>query len=366
MTIDVEVLHPSHPGFAEENTPKSWDFQSNKTQSIYPDIIDIRAGGQPLDLKSSIRSSFQELNSDGLRSFPSLLLWDEQGLKYFEQITHIPEYYLTNAEISLLEAHGHQIACGIKPGTILLELGSGCLRKVNILLQALEALGKKVDYYALDLDPKELVRALQELNPSRFRHVHCHGLLGAYEDGMAWLGRDTNVTRSKCVLSLGSTMGSFTRADASKFLEKWAKVLRQKGNNMNEQPDAKMIIGLDGCKDEKRVLAAYNDPGGINKEFILNVLKNANSQLEYEALSHEDWSVKGEWDADGGKHVQYLTPIREISFEGVHLRKGERVLVAYSHKYDDKDKSQLWERSQLKNVISYTHNDIPYGTFLNI
>ena len=33
------------------------------------------------------------------RKMPTLLLYDEQGLKLFEDITYLDEYYLTNAEI---------------------------------------------------------------------------------------------------------------------------------------------------------------------------------------------------------------------------------------------------------------------------
>lgn len=79
------------------------------------------------------------------------------------------------------------------------------LRKVSILLQALEHAGKDIDYYALDLSLKELKRTLEQV--PAFKHVKCHGLHGTYDDGLDWLKLPENVTRSKCVMSLGSSIG---------------------------------------------------------------------------------------------------------------------------------------------------------------
>jgi len=94
------------------------------------------------------------------------------------------------------------------------ELTEGSnLRKVSILLRALEAAGKNVDYYALDLSLKELKRTLQQV-PS-FTHVKCHGLHGTYDDGLDWLKIPENKSRPKCVMSLGSSLGLWFHCSAS-------------------------------------------------------------------------------------------------------------------------------------------------------
>lgn len=85
---------------------------------------------------------------------------------------------------------------------------SSNLRKVSILLRALEAAGKEVDYYALDLSLKELKRTLEQVPP--FQHVKCHGLHGTYDDGLDWLKTPEIRSRPKCVMSLGSSIGEFT------------------------------------------------------------------------------------------------------------------------------------------------------------
>lgn len=81
------------------------------------------------------------------------------------------------------------------------------LRKVNLLLQAFEESAKDIEYFALDLDRRELERTLGQLPP--YKHVRSHGLWGTYDDGRDWLKQPFNVDRQKCVLSLGSSIGEF-------------------------------------------------------------------------------------------------------------------------------------------------------------
>jgi uncharacterized SAM-dependent methyltransferase len=59
------------------------------------------------------------------RSFPTLLLYDTKGLKLFEKITYLDEYYLTNAEIDVLNTHARRIVERIPENAQLVELGSG-------------------------------------------------------------------------------------------------------------------------------------------------------------------------------------------------------------------------------------------------
>jgi uncharacterized SAM-dependent methyltransferase len=78
---------------------------------------------------------------------------------------------------------------------------------VRILLEALDAAGKEIDYYALDLSLKELERTLAAV--PQFRGVRCHGLHGTYDDGLAWLKSNGIASRPKCILSLGSSIGTY-------------------------------------------------------------------------------------------------------------------------------------------------------------
>jgi len=51
----------------------------------------------------------------------------DRGLKIFEEITYLGEYYLTNAEIEVLQTHADAIVKHVPEGCRLLELGSGCV-----------------------------------------------------------------------------------------------------------------------------------------------------------------------------------------------------------------------------------------------
>ena len=87
-------------------------------------IIDIRRGGLDFVLVDEI---CQKLNpgKGKERRMPTLLLYDEQGLKLFEDITYLDEYYLTNAEIEVLTNHADEMTKHIRAGSLVVELGSG-------------------------------------------------------------------------------------------------------------------------------------------------------------------------------------------------------------------------------------------------
>lgn len=73
-----------------------------------------------------------------------MLIFLKAGLRLFEKITYLDEYvcirhltmrmsanlhryYLTNAEIEVLEAYAEQIAHRVQSGSVIVELGSGCV-----------------------------------------------------------------------------------------------------------------------------------------------------------------------------------------------------------------------------------------------
>ena len=87
-------------------------------------IIDIRQGGFGTSLVDEIREKLNPGKGQE-REMPTLLLYDEAGLQFFEDITYLEEYYLTNAEIETLTTHAEAIAGLIEPGSQVIELGSG-------------------------------------------------------------------------------------------------------------------------------------------------------------------------------------------------------------------------------------------------
>lgn len=61
----------------------------------------------------------------GQKSIATFLLYDELGLQLFDEITRLEEYYLTNAERTILQEHADELASRVNDGTVIVELGSG-------------------------------------------------------------------------------------------------------------------------------------------------------------------------------------------------------------------------------------------------
>ncbi|KAE8370028.1 Aldehyde/histidinol dehydrogenase [Aspergillus caelatus] len=272
------------------------------------------------------------------KSMPTMLLYDANGLKLFEKITYVEEYYLTNAEIEVLETNSRRIVERIPDNAQLLELGSGNLRKIEILLREFERVGKRVDYYALDLSLSELQRTFAEVSIDDYTHVGLHGLHGTYDDAVTWLNSPKNRKRPTVIMSMGSSLGNFDRPGAAKFLSQYASLLG---------PSDMMIIGLDGCKDPGKVYRAYNDSKGVTRQFYENGLVHANVVLGYEAFKPDEWEVVTDYDTMEGRHWAAYSPKKDVTINGVLLQKGEKLYFEEAYKYGPEERDQLWHDAKL-------------------
>ena len=54
-----------------------------------------------------------------------MLLWGEQGLEMFDEVTQLEEYYVFHDEVSILKQRSRDIAQKIKPSSMIIDLGSG-------------------------------------------------------------------------------------------------------------------------------------------------------------------------------------------------------------------------------------------------
>ncbi|ODA81157.1 hypothetical protein RJ55_04121 [Drechmeria coniospora] len=313
------------------------------------DIVDIRSDKVKINLKDEVASQITA------RKLPTLLLYDQKGLQLFEHITYLDEYYLTNDEIELLKRSSAELANHIPAGSMLIELGSGNLRKVCLLLQAFEDQAKPIDYYALDLSQEELERTLSHV--PAFKHVACHGLLGTYDDGRQWLKQESLMRRPKCILTLGSSIGNFHRDDAAEFLQDFADLLRSERDSI--------IVGLDSCGDPMKIYRAYNDSKGITHQFSLNGLAHANAIYGEQIFNLDEWEAVGEYvyDEEGGRHQAFVSPICETTVLGSVIKPRERIQIEQSLKYSPIGSERLWKQAGLTEVASWSHND-EYGLHL--
>ncbi|KAI3319058.1 histidine-specific methyltransferase [Xylariaceae sp. AK1471] len=318
-------------------------------------IIDVRSGTDGITMRNDLLQKLQP--GDGHeKKFPTILLYDEIGLKLFEEITYLDDYYLTNAEIELLETGAVEIAQRLTPGSMIVELGSGNLRKTGILLAALDELCTPFEYFALDLSLSELERTLAAVPV--YRNIRISGLHGTYDDGLGWLSQPQNRGRPKCVMSLGSSIGNFNPQEAAQFLQSVGTCLAPGRDHL--------LIGLDGCQDAQRVYTAYNDAKGTTKKFILNGLTHANKILGEEAFRVADWEYIGEYDQEFGRHQAFISPTKSVSYYDVFIRSGEKVRIEESYKFSSNQKAEVWAEAGLVEVAEWgpTQQGLPYYVHL--
>ena len=90
-----------------------------------PQIIDIRNSSTLGNLKQDIITGLQATP----KTLPTVILYDEKGLQIFDEITHEDEYYLTDAEIDILQRYAGEIWRFVEDGAMLVELGAGYTSK---------------------------------------------------------------------------------------------------------------------------------------------------------------------------------------------------------------------------------------------
>jgi L-histidine Nalpha-methyltransferase / hercynylcysteine S-oxide synthase len=226
------------------------------------------------------------------------------------------------------------------------------LRKVEILLRAFEEAKKAIQYFALDLSLSELHRTLSAVPSGKYHYVKCAGLHGTYDDGLAWLKRTKTSAKATCVLSLGSSIGNFTREDAAKFLHQFSLILG---------PQDSLLIGLDSCQDAHRIFQAYNDSEGVTEAFYRNGLNHANRLLGYEGFKQNQWAVVGSYDAQLCCHNANYAALDNISINGIQIEKGSSVHLEKACKYSGQHMKDLWHASGLLHQAAFSNEKADYS-----
>ena len=98
--------------------------------------------------------------SEEPKRLPSKLFYDRRGSELFEQICKLPEYYLTRAEIEILNEHGPSIAAQVGRDCMLVEFGAGSITKTRILLDHLR---EPTCVVPVDISGDFLIAAAEEL-----------------------------------------------------------------------------------------------------------------------------------------------------------------------------------------------------------
>src|SRR3954468_8341788 len=102
----------------------------------------------------------------GLTSTPKELppkwFYDERGSQLFDEITRLPEYYLTRAERSILAAHAAEIAT-LTGAETLVELGSGTSERRRPPLEPLLEAGPLPRFAPFDVREEPLRRSAAQI-----------------------------------------------------------------------------------------------------------------------------------------------------------------------------------------------------------
>jgi EasF-like predicted methyltransferase len=206
-----------------------------------------------------------------------------------------------------------------------------------------------VDYYALDLSLDELKRTLDKV--PRYQYVRCRGLWGTYEDGLTWLNKPANREKPTWIMSMGSSMGNFSGDQAGSFLRDFARLLG---------PFDSMLIALDGSQDAEKVTPAYSANEPVSRAFYLNALDHANSVLGYKAFKRDEWDVTGYFS--DGCYKSFFVPLKDITIEGVMLKRGEKIFFEQSCKYAEEDRRDLWRKAELSEQEKWGNPTGEYRT----
>lgn len=228
------------------------------------------------------------------KTLPAKYFYDEHGDRLFQDIMHMPAYYLTGCELEIFQQQQAAILKAIgSPSFHLLELGAGDGYKTQVLLRHFLEAGAAFDYQPVDISENVLIELEQRLR-EELPGLKVTPLAGDYFK-VLHEGRQSG-QGSKVVLFLGANIGNYPATEAGRFL-------RQLYHELN--PGDKLLIGFDLKKDPATILKAYNDPEGITAAFNLNLLKRINRELHanFNLQEFRHWET---YDPQSGEARSYL------------------------------------------------------------
>jgi L-histidine Nalpha-methyltransferase len=223
-----------------------------------------RVQARPDSYLTALRADVRAGLSATPKTLPPKYFYDERGSELFDEITRLPEYYLTRAETSILQARAAEIAA-LSGCESLVELGSGTSAKTGLLLRAMLDAGTLREFVPLDVDPAVLAEATDAL-AARYPGLKLAPFVGDFERD---LGAIPSAGR-RMIAFLGSTIGNLDPRARAQLLRQVRAALR---------PRDTFLLGTDLVKDTARLIRAYNDAADVTAEFNRNVLRVINKEL---------------------------------------------------------------------------------------
>lgn len=216
------------------------------------------------------------------KTLPPKWFYDAHGSELFEEITRLPEYYPTRAEREILVARAPEIAAASGAKT-LIELGSGSSEKTRHLLDALPGLHS---YVPVDVSESALRGAAEALLVER-PDLSVHALIADFTGELVL----PDTPGPRLVAFLGGTIGNLLPDERAVFLKSVRSLL---------SPGDALLLGTDLVKDEKALVAAYDDAAGVTAAFNKNVLTVVDRELgaDFDPADFDHvalWDRRQEW-----------------------------------------------------------------------
>jgi len=270
--------------------------------------------------------------SEGLLSrpkwLPSWLFYDAAGSRLFDQITELPEYYVTRTERTILTAKAEEIvqrAAG-EQALRIVELGAGSCDKTRLLLRTAVDRQDTVVYEPVDVSASALEEAQQRLeneisgvlvSPRVLDYTRDFALEPAYPG------------ERRLVLYIGSSIGNFEPGEALQLL---------KNVRASLVPGDAILLGVDMVKDRDVLLRAYNDEAGVTAAFNRNILARINRELgadfDPEAFTHRAvWNrYRSRIEMHLGNQLPQTVKIPALDLR-LEFEAGETIHTENSYKY---------------------------------
>jgi len=294
------------------------------------------------------------LTGAGPRSLPPWLFYDARGSQLFEEITELPEYYLTRAERSVFEASADDIIAAAGPCPLeVVELGAGTATKSEILLAALARVGGGL-YLPIDVSAVALAEARTRL-VGRVPGIDIRPRVADHDTALAQL-----VPRRRLILFIGSSLGNFDDDDAVALLRRIRSRLTAGGS---------LLLGLDRTLDPAVLLPAYDDAAGVTAAFNKNLLHRLNRELDAD-FDVDRWDHLAGWNPDRSRIEIYLRArgaqrVRIAALDlTVDFADGETIHTESSHKYADARTDKLLARADLVRDRTWRDADDRFGVHL--
>ena len=251
--------------------------------------------------------------------------YDKKGSELFEKICELPEYYPTKTEINILKKLKGELPLYLDGSFRLVELGSGSSVKTRLILDILNQVQDKIEYFPIDIS--EILTESSALLQRDYHDLHITGIIDTYEGGLEFLKNYDG--KKNLIIFLGSSFGNFTSNEGKEFLEKI---------NSTMKDDDLFLIGLDLVKNKIILENAYNDSQGVTAQFNLNVLSRINDELDadFNLNNFTHCAIYNENDQRIEMYLKSLVNQSVIISKAnisLTLKKNELIHTEHSHKY---------------------------------